>query len=150
MKERINSYREGEMSALVQSGKYTLFFQPWLEDSEWVFIRIVNHKEIFEPINKEEYSLLDYDMYMTPGMNDGAKVVLVGKVVDINKVKVSFNFNIYMKVADADGNEYLTFHSLGISPVMFDIGSEYTFYVCIRAYDGITLSRLILDGYEQK
>jgi len=148
MQKLISSYCDGEMSALIQSGNYTSYMTPWSEDSEWVLFSIVYHKEIFKPINKEEYSPVDYDMYIDPVMNDGAKVVLVGKVIDISKVKKNYDYYIYMKVAGMDGNEYLTFHSLCARPVMFDIGSEYTFYGSIKDRGGKSV--IWLDDYEQK
>ena len=145
MQKFINSYQRDYYSAPpFYSGNYTLFFSSQSSNGS-VNFHVVYNEEIFADLDKEEYSPADHDMYLSYIMNAGAKMRLIGKIVD---KRTDNSHIVILIVADEDGKEYEVHFSYESNPTQFEIGEQYVFYGSISKTLSGSKGWIGLEGIE--
>ena len=128
MQELINSYSGQDFSQVIENGEYLIFIEPFSSDTNIIFA--FHRDEIFDEINPDEYSPVDYASYSSPALNKGTYVYVEGTVTACSRVNAGYSItrNDFITIQATDGNEYRVSYSFKSHPVTFAVGEHHIFY----------------------
>lgn len=135
----ISSYSKDSVGTPIYLPNYILYLSPMDSDNKTIDLYLTSKDEIWNKINKSDYSNITKSDYEAVNINHDKKYKLSGTIKDTNMSVGEEPFSkdiqtktVYvtesLKIIDNSGNEYTVAYSYLNSPVLFKKGKKCTVY----------------------